>query len=458
MTSTPRDRFLAEREHCGDQSVVADSTVRDALLDFADALDPEVPHVELPSVSNGTVDGHGSKSNGTAKQYLSAVRHVATRGLPILTADADTVNAFFDDYVTEPDKRRHDLVDHNKKVKRSTASTNQAALRQFYRFHTEPGFDRADVGVDWPADETASDGGIRIFSTEQNTVDHDGYPQAEDLDAMRAACIESTNTRRDRAIVEMVAGTGQRITAILTLRVRDVADHIECDCNCPDSRRSHPHILLNPAIDGDGDKGAIENAGRWRPLLSDPEPIRKWLDTHPLRDNERRSTMNAQDSFNDCFVFIGDAKHNNTDVSTPLGRSSVAGTLERRKADTAHIDDVKTVDRPVNPHAWRHYCYTRSEQLPISEKERRALFGWTRGSNTGEKLYGHEKASQAAARFADAWQDAFDDDQTDVAGQIVGDALSGTISPEARRAVVQDILDDEEALADIAAALDGVAD
>lgn len=449
MTRTPRDKFLTERARCADEDHLEDPAVREAVLAFADALDPELPHVEVPEVNGGAVDGHESKSHLTAEGYLKSVRCAAERGLYLLDSDAQTVNDFYNDIVTKPADRRHDLVEYAGKIERSTAKSQQSAIRQFYRFHTEPGHpDRADVAVEWPADEHAPDGGIRLFTVDSSAdVTQEDFPADGDLDALREACLESTNTRRDRAFVETVAGIGQRVKAVLTLRVCDVRPHIDGECDCPKDRREISHVLLNPEIDGDGDKGAISNAGRWRPFLTDPAPVRQWLDHHPLQDSELRDKSGAPESFEDCYLFVGSATHKSTDLSSHWDDDAARAMLRRRKADTADLAGVKTVERPVHPHTWRHVCYTKSEAIPgITEKERRAMFGWVKGSDTGDRTYGHEKASQAAARFAEAWLDELgsNDDATSIPEQLVGDAASVELSPEARRALVRELLADEE--------------
>jgi hypothetical protein len=256
--------------------------VRHALGEFADAVDPEVDHEEVPVLKNGGLDGHESKSNSTAKNYLSAVRCAHQRGLDVLNADAGTVNDFMRDLVTEPERRRYDLVDYDGSMEKPSAKSYQSALRAFYRFCNDPGAsaDRPDVAVDWEAVTGSQD--IIMFS-ERSDPKHDeaDMPEQADLDAMREACLHSQNTRRDRAFLEVAAGTSQRVYALVTLKVK----HVNLDDDIP-------HVLLNPKIAGDGDKDAIDTTGRWKPIVTDTGPIRQWIQNHPT--SEPRRTRRAR--------------------------------------------------------------------------------------------------------------------------------------------------------------------
>lgn len=438
MGRTPRERFRRERGRVED---LGDGAVREALLGFADAIDPEVPHAEAPTVENGRLSGRESKSNSTAKGYLSALRCAHQRGLGLLEADAETVNDFMADLVTEPENRRHDLVEFDGSITKPTAKSWQSALRGFYRWATEPGAseDRPEARVEWPADD------IRMFS-ERSTPKHDSedLPDQADLDALREACIDSQNTRRDRAFLELAAGTGQRVYALVTLRVKDVA--LEGD---------RPHILLNPEIEGDGDKGAIEEAGRWRPIVTDPGPIRQWIKNHPLRGSDKRAEYGAPEDFEDCYLFVGSVSQRSTDAASHWSAEAARNMLDRRAEHTENLPGVKTADVSANPHNWRHYAYTQSQDIPdLDEPTRRKVFGWSPGSDTGERLYGHETGKKAGQRFADAWQSHYGDgDAESVAEQVVGADADQRLSPEARSALIDELTRDEQARKEFAESL-----
>lgn len=442
MARSAHDRFEKERDRIG---AISDEKTCTALYAFADALDPEFNHAQVPKPGKNGGVTRTSGSNSTARSYLSALRCSYQRGLDLLDADAETVNNFMRDLVTDPERRRYDLVNYSGSMSKPTAKAYQSALRAFYRFCTEPGVsdDRPAVAVAWPADE------IIMFS-ERSTPKHDAddMPERADLDAMREACLAGQNTRRDRAFLELTAGTGQRIYALVTLRVGDVRLDVEV-----------PHIMLNPEIDGDGDKGAIANTGRRKPVVTDTGAIRKWIENHPLSDPDVREEHGAAEEFDDCYLFVGSLRQRSTDAADHWSAEAARNMLDRRKADTATMPGVKTVEIPVNPHNWRHYAYTKSQDLPMDESTRRKVFGWAPGSTTGQTIYGHKENEKAVREFAEAWADAFGDTETTaVAEQVVGDVVASDLPPEARKAIVQQLINDDDAMARIAESIATAAD
>lgn len=451
MARTPREKFERERERC---RAIDDPEVADALgYQFADALDPEVPHVELPKVNGSLVDGHESKSNSTAGAYLNDLKNLHGRGLDLLGADAGTVNDFMDDLVTEPDDRRFDLVDYDGSLTRQTAAVYQAALRTFYRFCTEPGVkeDRPEVVVSW--EDVNGSRRIKMFK-DRSAPRHEteGSPVHEDLEALREACLSSQNTRRDRAFLEVAAGTGQRVYALVTLRVRDVRGHIDGNCDCEGTDFSH--VLLNPAIKNDGDKGAISRTSRLAPFVADARPVTQWIEKHPLSSAEKRVEVGAAADFEDCYVFVGAPNMASTELDKHWEASGAREMLKRRAADTASIPDVRTVTNPVNPHAWRGYVYTRSKDLNIDEDVRRAALGWTKGSDIGEKLYNSKSADKAVSQFVDAFNETFGEvDAASVAEQIVGSDGVADLAPEDRLALVRELVADDQSKKELRVAL-----
>lgn len=445
MPTEAREEFLSQRAlaiGASDRPVAIDAEAYPdlvtALTAFANAADPDRtrPRLRKPR-ADGTLKDL-ELANGTAASYLRRLRLLRQYGLDLLTCTA----AEFNDFMTE-------LVDGDPtnpsdtgRMARSTASQYQSAARAFYRFCTEPGVahERPAVEVEWPADD------ILIFSSD-DTPRHDEGDMFEDVevDALREACVKGRNPRRDRAFIELLAGTCQRITAIRTLRVGDI--HVDPDDN-------PPHILLNPEIRNDGDKGAIDAAGRWRPIVSDAGPVREWLRHHPLRDSAARREHDCPDDFADCYLFVGEIYHHETDPRTPWEQSAARAMLKRRKAATESLPNVATVTKPVDPHNFRHWGYSKSKELPIDEDVRRKVFGWTAGSDTGDTVYGHVTTEKAGKQFAEEWSERFGDGDGDIAGvteQVVGSALGGDLSPEARRALAEQLATDEQFVEAIAA-------
>lgn len=447
MARSPRDRLDREREFV---TAMDDDAVRAALLGFADALDPAVVHDSVPRVKHGRVAGRESFSNGSAHNYLAKLRKCHHRGLDLLGADVDTVNAFMEDCVNPPGERRHGIVtDFENHLARSTAAAYQAGLRQFYRWATEPGGDgRPDVAV--PFEAVDGSRRLRMFTPETSPSDRSERPGQAELDAMREACLRSQNTRRDRAFLELAAGTGQRVYALVTLRVGDV--HLDGTDDVP-----FPHVYLNEAIHNDGDKGAIDRAGgRLRPFVADAGPVRAWLEHHPMRDPDVRAAHGAPERFDECYLFVGDLKQSTTDGGDHWSRNGARGMLARRKTDTASMAGVDTVETKVNPHVWRGYAYTRSKELPIDESVRRKVFGWAPGSDEGDRIYDHTALADAAEQFSGAWAEAFgnESDATAVAEQIAGPMVGGDLPPEARKALARELLGDEAFMAELRSGLE----
>lgn len=440
MAKSPRDQFIAEVERI---ETTENTDVREALLGFAEAVDPERSRPTVPKPRpDGTVDHTDQLGNSTAAGYLRRLRLAHQRGLDLLGTDTEGVNSFMDDLTTEPERRHYDVVEYNGSITKPSARQYQAAARAFYRFCAEPGAadDRPTVAVEWPADDVI----LFTDSSDPKFGPDDMLTDAE-LDALREACLKGRNPRRDRAFIELLAGTGQRIYALVTLRVGDVyLDGTD--------ESSFPHVLLNPEIKGDGDKDAIEHAGRLRPIVSDVGPVREWVHNHPLRDADVRAGHGAPDAFDDCFLFVGDIAHWHTDASEHWDTNGARELLGRLKERTASMPSIETVTHSVAPHNFRHWTYTKSEGLPIDASDRRKMFGWAPGSDTGETVYGHTKTAESAERFAEAWANAFGDGEgvEGVAEQVVGAAAAGDLAPEARKAIVSEILADDELKSELA--------
>lgn len=408
----------------------------DALVLFAKALNPDRtrPRLRKPQ-TDGTIEDVDT-TFGSAKEYLQTLRITYERGFDLLGGTAEEYNDFMQDLVDG------DLPDYNGSIRRVTAKKYQSAARAFYRFCDEPGKadDRPDTAIPWPAEE------IIVFNaqSEPRYDEADMFEDAE-VDALREGCIKSRNPRRDRAFLELLAGTVQRIEAIRTLRVRDVRT---------DPNDGPPHILLNPEIKGDGDKGAIEQTGRFKPIVSNVGPVREWIQNHPLRDVEVRAEHDAPDDFKDCYLFVGDPVHPDTDASRPWDDNAIRNMLDRLAKRVG-------VDKPVKPHNFRHYAYTKSKDLQIDEDVRRAVFGWRPDSTVGQTTYGHVENRKAAEAFAEAWAETYGDADEDTAGiaeAVVGPAVAGNLSPEARKALINELVSDDEFVSEIARVIVDAAD
>lgn len=322
MAVTPRDRLERELRRIEDNAIdnVFSEELADRLQEFASALDSE-------TVRNKFIDADGNVRTyepRSIEAYLQCLRLSAERGLDLLDTNADSINDFFDG--------EHD----DRGLSKTTLARYQSAARAFYRYY--------DLGVDPDA--------IRVFS-ERSPPKHDERDmfEAEEVDALRDAC----DRPRDRAFLEMLIYTGQRITAIRTLRVKDV----DVDAG---------HIYLND--EADGLKGALER-GRKRPLFGARKYVRDWLQYHPRKDDP------------DAPLFVGDPNHWKTKLDEPWSEPGVRKHLKR-------IAERAGVDKPVNPHNFRHYFVTvMKRDYQLDNDTLRMLLGTAVDSDVLLTTYSH---------------------------------------------------------------------
>lgn len=323
MARTPRDRLNNEKdtvEELADAEEISIDT-RDALLEWADALDDRITRRKY-------FDQRGNEKTlapRSIENYLQALRLCEDRGLDLLECSAEEFNAFID--------RQHD----DRGLSKVTLMRYQAAAQTFYRYH-----DDLEVNPD----------DIHVY-TERSEPRHDDRDMFsdEDIDALREAC----DRPRDRAFLEMLIYTGQRLTALRTLRIKDV--NVEKGV-----------FYLNDEVDGL--KGA-DRRGRKRPMFGARKYVRDWLQYHPNSDDP------------DAPLFIGDPNHWKTKLDEPWSEPGVRKHLKR-------IAERAGVEKPVNPHNFRHYFVTvMKREYSMDTDTLRALLGVTEDSNILHTTYSH---------------------------------------------------------------------
>lgn len=190
---------------------------------------------------------------------------------------------------------------------------------------------------------------------------------------------ESTTKMRDRAMVDLFGYTGQRLRVIQTLRIRDV----DVD----------EGVFYMP--DAEGLKGA-DKQGQKRPLLGARDSVSDWIDMHPTGDPD-----------DILITTLADGKTGQGEPGEPL-----AGyTINRRLKLIAERADI---DKPVNPHAFRHFFVTVAKtQYDMEDGTIKHLIGHGPGSNIMETTYAHLSDDDhiSAAREA-MGMDADDDEKT----------------------------------------------
>ena len=242
-------------------------------------------------------------SPSTIRQYLLRLRvDLSTAETELSSATASAVN------------ERLEALDADRA--RSTTVQAQSAAKLFYRFHRDLGVDPGDISV-FEAERSAT-GPARADEL-----------TGEDLDALRREIDASGYPVRNRALLELLVHTGERIGTLQSLRLRDVR---------PDA--APPHLRL------DGDAGGT---GRRIPLQGARRYARTWKQRHPRRGDP------------EAWYFVGRPTHGSTSADRPWSTSEMRRTLYRA-ADRAGID------KPVHPEALRHYGADSTTGRPTADE------------------------------------------------------------------------------------------
>lgn len=299
----------------------------EALLEWATALHPE-------RNSHEYINQKGERSDFaimTVGTYLREMRKVAERACPnLLELDAETFNEEIDAMNTgeNPNVKAGGLA-------KTTLAVTQSAGRTFFWY----------FGIAHPKEVT-------VYK-EKSDPKHDERDlfTREDVEALRT----QVNGRRNRALLEMLLNTGQRISAIQGLRIKDV----DADEGC---------FYLNTQRPG---LKRAEKRGRKRPLFGAEKHVREWLNAHPFADRP------------EAYLFIGDPDHHKTKSDEPLCQ----GTIRRMLQRTAEQADV---NKPVNPHNFRHFWVTMMKQdYNLNDEEIKLLMGHKRTGDGVNQIYNH---------------------------------------------------------------------
>lgn len=216
----------------------------------------------------------------------------------------------------------------------STLAQAQSALQRFAEYR---GLDPEEIDVTSERSDSSIDPRTVLTPTEF----HD----------MRA----NASNMRDKALIDLLGYTGQRLRVIQTLRIRDV-DPEEGVWHMPDS---------------DGLKGA-DKTGSKRPLLGARKAVSEWIDMHPTQDPDDHLITTREG--------YGTSRG---DVGGEISQQSIRYAL-KQAAERAGIN------KPVNPHAFRHFFVTTCKtQYDMDDGTVKHLIGHTEGSNVMETTYRH---------------------------------------------------------------------
>lgn len=311
----PETKYETERRRI--KSAVDDdklsATDRDRILEFLDALDPNHYNQQAPGIE--------TKTYSTLEAYGQNLRLTAAAvDKPLTELTAREVNDIYSDMADS--------------LSQNTVQQRQAAARVFYRYH-------ADLGVDPDA--------IYITKNEPTPVDPRDLFSRDEIDAMR----EATDNARDRAIIDLMLYTGQRIRAIQTLRVQDV--------EIADGK-----FYLNP------DAFGLKGAKGMRPLLVAKGAVSEWMDYHPAPDDP--------DAY--FITKLPDSARGN--VHEPLYQSTINRAIKRvaeeagieRWEDRAHAHNLR--------HTFVRWAYVNRDMDLATIKW---MMGHAKDSRTLEETY-----------------------------------------------------------------------
>jgi len=306
MAQTKREKYESEREAVKDLAASGQIAEEDAaeMLRWCDGYDPENA-ITTPTNADDDSNRWGeTRAPTTLRQWLVSVSAFA-RDLDesILDADADDLNRVA--------QRLYEgkAASTTKPQSKNTVRTRQNCLKRFLR-HLDNGVDPADIAV---------------FEQQSTIVDPEDMLTRAEFHALRQA----PEHPRDKAIVDICLYTGQRNTAIRTLRIKD----LDLDGG---------KYRLNSDVDGL--KGA-DLVGTWNPLLAATGAVRDWLTHHPDPDNP------------DAYLLCERRDSIVRDASETISNDTINRVL-REAATVAADDEPEIAQKPTHAHALRHNFVT----------------------------------------------------------------------------------------------------
>lgn len=287
--------------------------------------------LEMLSAHHPDLGSEEPLSYNSLEGYGRALRLIGEYSdVDLLDHDLQSLKAVFEDWLSE--------------LSKSTVRQRQAGAIKFYRYH--------DLDPD-PEE-------IPLTQTDtSSTVDERDMFTRDEIEALRDAC---SNTR-DRALLELLVYTGQRVRAIQTLRLKDI--------NLEESI-----YYLN--TDELGLKGA-EKTGQKRPLLGAKKAVRGWIEHHPTGDPD------------DYLITPIPAATNTTnDLGDYLSAPSIRNRLWTI-AEKAGVYDKETGEgKSPNPHKFRHYFVTTAHRrYDMDPSTIKWLIGHGPDSTVMETTYSH---------------------------------------------------------------------
>ncbi|MBX0346610.1 site-specific integrase [Haloarcula pellucida] len=281
-------------------------------------------------------DRDGDLAVSSLAQYAGRLRVLGERSdIPLVDLSLDDVRELFFELRNDPDAGRGGPPSE------STVYNYQAALAAFANHREDKWVE--DFDPDKPAQQ-------------QKTVNEDDMLTQDEV----AALVDACKRPRNQAIVEFLADTGVRLTLAGSLRVKDVD---------LDGERA----TYTPNRNAIGLKGAEIKP---YPIIDSKASLRVYLrHSHPRPDEPEAALFHSFEGFGDVTEDDG------------------ALSPERFRSVLRSVADDAGIDKPVNPHNFRHTAVTRMWREGWGKQEIQHRVQWSLDTNMWQR-YVHVTAEQ----------------------------------------------------------------
>lgn len=294
--------------------------------------DADIDDADRDAIKTWVMDKDGSVALSTLSTYIMRLRRVAT------ISDVPLVDLGRDDYRSLIFGLRHD---DDLDLSDTTVSNYESVLCPFLR---------EACGREWADDIDKTD-------PDDSGVNPDDMLTPADIDALLGAC----RHQRDIALIEFLADTGARLSLTLSLRVRDL--NLDTD-----------EATFTPNRNARGLKGA--DIVQY-PLIDSRAALRNYLrGSHPRGDDPDAAFFHRMQRFDD-------------DVTEDDGALSPEPTRQHLQ----RIADRAGIEKPVNPHNFRHSAITRMAREGFSRSQIEHRVAWSIDSSMWSE-YEHIAAEQ----------------------------------------------------------------
>lgn len=326
MARTKRDRYEKERERISRETEKGSISTGDAeaIGEFLDAKNPEIAAVVDQTEDYG-------KAISTLASYANTLRRLAENvDYNLIDAKPNQLNQTFD-------AMRSGDVQWVKDggLTAGSVANFQTTVRKFYEYHDELGIEKSEIS---------------LFTGDGSSVDERDVFDKSDIEAIR----DAAGHPRDKALVDLLLYTGQRVSAIANLRLRDID-------------LQEGVFYLNE------EAGELKGATGKRPLLYAQKSVREWYNQHPCKGDPDAHFITHRHDWQTDRIDVGDR----------LDHSSIHRVLKTvgKRAD---------VDKPMNAHNFRHTFVTVCKRdYGMDNDTIKRLLGHGEGSTIMETTYSH---------------------------------------------------------------------